>query len=84
MITTGALGGAPLGRGKRTVRWPYLAAAMGYLGNIGRLGSRLGTAPPVTVYIRGPIKGYIYNHIMIIIQLLLSGGSTQGLGCAQG
>ena len=33
--------------------------------------------PPVTVYIRGPIKGYIYNHIVIIIQVLLSGGSTQ-------
>ena len=31
---------------------------------------------PVTVYIRGPI---IYNHIMIIIQLLLRGGSTQQL-----
>ena len=32
--------------------------------------------PPVTVYIRGPIKGYI-NHIRIIIQLLLRGGSTE-------
>ena len=40
--------------------------------------------PPVTVYIRGPIKGYIYTyiyiHIIVIIQLLLRGGSTEGLG----
>ena len=44
---------------------------------------RLGTAPhPVTVYTRGHIKDYIYiyNYIMNIIQLLLSGGSNQGLG----
>ena len=41
---------------------------------------------PVTVYVRGPIKGYtaIYNHIIIIIQLLLRGGSTQCLGFAVG
>ena len=39
---------------------------------------RVGYCPhPVTVYIRGPIKGYIY-HIIIIIQLLLRAGSTQG------
>ena len=46
------------------------------------LGFRLGTAPPppVTVYIRGPIKGYIYNHNIVIIQLSLRGGSTEGLG----
>ena len=30
--------------------------------------------PPVIVYIRGPIKGY--NHIIIIIQLLLRGGAV--------
>ena len=42
----------------------------------------LGTAPPpVTVCIRGPIRGYIYiySHIILIIQLLLSGGSTQSV-----
>ena len=35
----------------------------------------LGTAP-VTVYIRGPIKGYIYIYIyiIVIIQLLKRGG----------
>ena len=45
------------------------------------LGFR-GLGPhPVTLYIRGPIKGYvIYDHIIVIIQLLLRGGSTQGLG----
>ena len=33
---------------------------------------------PVTVYITGPIKGYIYIyiHIVIIIQLLLRGGGA--------
>ena len=38
---------------------------------------------PVTVFMRGPINGYmniyIYNHIVSIIELLLRGGSTQGL-----
>ena len=29
--------------------------------------------PPVTVYIRGPIKRVIYNHIKITIQLFLKG-----------
>ena len=38
---------------------------------------QVGYCPhPVTVYIRGPTKGYIYNHITTI-QLLLS---TEGLG----
>ena len=43
------------------------------------LRDEVGYCPhPVTVYIRGPIKGYIYiNHIIITIQLLLRGGSTQ-------
>ena len=27
-----------------------------------KVGFRLGTAPPVTVCIRGPIKGYIQPH----------------------
>ena len=38
------------------------------------------------MYIRGPIKGsiYIYNHIIIIIQLLLGGGNIQGKGDIQG
>ena len=37
----------------------------------------LGYCPhPVTVYTRGPIKGFS-NYITNIIQLLLSGGSTQ-------
>ena len=26
------------------------------------------------------LKGYIYNHIIVIIQLLLRGGSTQRIG----
>ena len=35
---------------------------------------KLGYCPnPVTVHIRGPIEGYIYNHNIIIIQLLLRG-----------
>ena len=32
---------------------------------------------PVTVYIRGLLRA-IYNHIIVFIQLLLGGGSTQG------
>ena len=37
----------------------------------------LGTAPhPVTVYIRGPIEGYIQPYYKFI-QLLLGGGNTQ-------
>ena len=33
--------------------------------------------PPSSSLYWGPIKGYIYNHIIIIIQLLLSGGNIQ-------
>ena len=36
--------------------------------------------PPVTVYIRGPIIRAIYNNIMLIVQLLLRGGSTETTG----
>ena len=40
----------------------------------------LGTAQnPVTGYIRGPNKGYIYSHVISIIQLLLSGDSIQSM-----
>ena len=37
---------------------------------------------PVTVYIRGPIKGCPYNDSIMIIQLLLRGGGgrTQVMG----
>ena len=34
--------------------------------------------PPVTVYIRVLLR-FIYTHIIDIIQLVLGGGSTQGL-----
>ena len=38
----------------------------------------LGYCPPaVTIYIRGPIIRATYNQTLTIIQLLLSGGSTQ-------
>ena len=40
---------------------------------------RFGTDPPVTAYIRVLLRA-IYNHNIFIIQLLLRGGSTQGLG----
>ena len=43
-------------------------------------GSRLGTAPPQQQSILGVLLRAIYNHSIIIIQLLLRGGSTQGLG----
>ena len=33
---------------------------------LGSAGFRLGTAPPSTVYIRGPIEGYIYIYITIL------------------
>ena len=36
-------------------------------------------SPPVTVYIRVLLKA-ICKHIISIIQLLLGGGSTQGMG----
>ena len=40
----------------------------------------IGYCPhPVTVYIRGPTRA-IYNYIILVIQLLLSGGSTQSIG----
>ena len=47
------------------------------------LGFELGTAPPpVTVYIiLGVLLRAIYNHVIIIIQLFLRWGSTQGLKC---
>ena len=35
-----------------------------------------------TVYIRDPIIRAIHNYIIIIIQLLLRGGSTEGKGFA--
>ena len=41
---------------------------------------RLGTAPTQQQSILGVLLGVIYNQILIIIQLLLRGGSTQGLG----
>ena len=44
----------------------------------GRMGVLVGYCPhPVTVYIRGPIKDYIY-HIIFIIQVLLRGGQYPG------
>ena len=43
------------------------------------LGFRLCTAPPVTFHIR-VLSRAIYNHIITILQLLLRGGSTEGLG----
>ena len=45
------------------------------------LGFRVGYCPhPVTVYIGGVPLRAIYNHNIVIIQLLLRGGSTEGLG----
>ena len=41
------------------------------------LGFRLGTAPPPVTSILGLLLRAIYNHIIVIIQLLLSEGSTR-------
>ena len=44
---------------------------------------RLGTAPPQQQSILGVLLRAIYNHFMFIIQLLLSGGSTQQIGVSK-
>ena len=46
---------------------------------LGCLGVYIGYCPlPVAVYIRGSYYG-LYSHIIIIFQLLVRGGSTQGI-----
>ena len=50
-------------------------------GGLGIIGFRFGTAPTQKQSILGVLLRAIYNHIILIIQLLLRGGSTQGLGC---
>ena len=44
------------------------------------MGFSLGTAPPVTVYIRGPIKGHILPYYDYYPTVSEGGGSTQGSG----
>ena len=44
------------------------------------IGFRLGTASPQSQSILGFLLRAIYNHIIVIIQLLLWVGSTQRLG----
>ena len=40
-------------------------------GNIRDLDFRLGTAPvPVTVYVRGPIRGYIYPYYIYYLRVI--------------
>ena len=51
---------------------------MGYIGYI--LGFRLGTAPRQEQSILGVLLRAIYNPIILIIQLLLRGGSTCCIG----
>ena len=65
---------------------PYCVKCKSSRNTIGGLGLRAYglrfffwvLPPPVTVYIRVLLRA-IYNHIIVIIQLLLRGGSTEGL-----
>ena len=72
---------------RRFLKYAYLALAIferpspiWRFPKIRVLGFGLGTAPSQQQSVLGVLLRAIYNHIIIGIQLLLKGGSTEGVG----